>query len=98
MELGQEHLLANWETDDDPTQRNKFFESVAKMNNSYPGGLKAYVTSAKDLLASSARGDNPLEGWVPSVPSGESLTFGSEEWLASEVCSASLSRSLRRAR
>ena len=75
--LGQSHLFEGWEEADD---KSGFFDQIALLDKSYPGGLKAYVESARSLLASSARGDNPLEGWVPSVPTGEALKFGSPEW------------------
>ena len=76
-ELGQSHLFEGWTKED---EKKTFFDQMAVLNASYPGGLKAYCDSAKTLLAASARGDNPLEGWVPSVPEGESLRFGSKEW------------------
>mmetsp|Transcript_16645 Transcript_16645/g.54200 ORF Transcript_16645/g.54200 Transcript_16645/m.54200 type:complete len:614 (+) Transcript_16645:70-1911(+) len=78
VSLGQGHLFEGWTKDEE--KRGSFFAQMELLNKSYPGGLEAYVESAKSLLAASARGDNPLEGWVPSVPEGESLEFGSPEW------------------
>eukprot|EP00965_Chrysotila_dentata_P239364 6203058-Pleurochrysis_carterae.AAC.3 len=49
---------------------------VEQLETSYPGGLKAYVGNAKQLLADSKAGVNPLEGWTPSVPTGETLGYG----------------------
>jgi len=82
---GQEHLFAKWRASDGAEKRAAFFEQIAKLEASYPGGLKAYLKSARTLLAASARGDNPLDGWAPSVPDGEALDFGSEAWLAAEA-------------
>uniref|UniRef100_A0A7S3JVS8 UTP-monosaccharide-1-phosphate uridylyltransferase n=1 Tax=Aureoumbra lagunensis TaxID=44058 RepID=A0A7S3JVS8_9STRA len=84
-ECGQSHLFEDWTAEDSVEDRKNFFAQIEKLNSSYPGGLKAYVESAKSLLAASARGDNPLDGWVPSVPTGESLEFGSEAWAEHEM-------------
>lgn len=82
-ELGQSHLFSDWgEGDED--KKAEFFKTIEVLNSSYPGGLKAYLESARTLLAASARGDNPLEGWVPSVPTGESIEFASEAWVINE--------------
>ncbi len=55
------------------------------VHNSYPdGGLVGYLTNAIGLLEKSKRGENPLEGWVPSVPKGEAFEVGSEAFLKSE--------------
>lgn len=51
------------------------------MNKSYPsGGLAGYIENAKTLLARSKKGDNPLEGWKPEVPMGESVQIGTEDY------------------
>ena len=78
---GQSHLFAEWKASDSAAQRAGFFEQIATLDGSYPGGLKGYLASARSLLKASARGDNPLDGWTPSVPAGESLEFGSAAWL-----------------
>lgn len=57
---------------------------IQKLEKNYPGGLKAYVSNAKELLASSKAGDNPFEGMKPSVPEGEKLSFGSDDFVAAE--------------
>ncbi|KAH8061047.1 UTP-glucose-1-phosphate uridylyltransferase [Aureococcus anophagefferens] len=82
---GQGHLFAAWSDGDGAEKRAAFYDQIATLDGSYPGGLKGYLASARTLLASSARGDNPLDGWTPSVPAGESLAFGSPEWLAHEA-------------
>ena len=80
----QEHLFRDWKASDTKEQRKQFYDQIATLDGAYPGGLKAYLASARDLLAASAKGANPLEGWTPSVPQGESLQFGSEAWLQAE--------------
>ena len=42
------------------------------------------ATPARDLLESSARGDNPFDGMTPSVPTGEDLEYGDEEYKSME--------------
>jgi UDP-sugar pyrophosphorylase len=53
--------------------KHQFFLQVKHLNESYPGGLAAYITNARKLLASAKNGENPLEGWVPEVPQGVTL-------------------------
>jgi UDP-sugar pyrophosphorylase len=86
-ELGQGHLFAQWSKDggsDAEANEARFFEQIEALDASYPGGLKAYVANARQLLADSKSGVNPLEGWTPKVPTGTSLRFGSEEYLEHE--------------
>lgn len=33
----------------------------------YPGGVLSYVHKCRDLLGKSSRGQNPYDGWTPSV-------------------------------
>lgn len=40
---------------------------VARLNSSYPGGLASYIKTARELLADSKAGNNPFEGFTPSV-------------------------------
>jgi UDP-sugar pyrophosphorylase len=85
--LNQQHLFADW--DDNRTEdgdaalgeKRVFFEQVAQLDRTTPGGLAAYVSRARDLLQTSLQGTNPLEGWTPSVPEGISLTPFSNEYL-----------------
>ena len=55
------------------------------LHQSYPGGLGAYIGNARTLLQASKRGDNPFEGWSPSVPAGATVGFGTEAFLALEA-------------
>jgi hypothetical protein len=40
---------------------------VAALEAGYPGGIAAYVGKARELLAASARGDNPFAAFKPEV-------------------------------
>ncbi|KAL3910461.1 MAG: hypothetical protein SGPRY_009050, partial [Prymnesium sp.] len=77
---GQGHLFASAASP--PPQ---LLSQLSTLHASYPGGLTAYLATARRLLAVSQRGGNPLEGWVPSVPSaGFDLTPGTDPFLAAE--------------
>jgi len=82
----QSHLFENWS--DDPSHGVKkmaFMSKLELVDTTYPdGGLIGYLNNAVDLLEKSRRGENPLEGWTPSVPQGEAFTVGSESFLSTE--------------
>ena len=84
-ELGQGHLFESWpapgSNDDD---KRRLASQLSELNSQYPGGLESYIANAKKLLAESAKGANPYEGFTPKVPAGERLTFGSEEFHVAE--------------
>jgi len=90
----QRHLFDHWSIttderdDDDETTTLKKTALMSKLeliHQSYPdGGLVGYLTNAIGLLEKSRRGENPLEGWVPSVPKGEAFVVGTEKFLRSE--------------
>ncbi len=75
VSLDQSHLFKDWDPPgtNDPLKR-QFFQQVKKLHTSYPGGLQRYVSNAKTLLLQSKNGENPLDGWVPEVPSGVEIT------------------------
>lgn len=82
VELGQAHLFESWppagERDE---EKRQMLAQLAKLEANYPGGLAAYIQSARNLLGQSVRGENPLQGWSPSVPKdGFDLTPGSYEF------------------
>ena len=82
VELGQAHLFKSWppagERDE---EKRQMLAQLAKLEANYPGGLAAYIQSARNLLGQSVRGENPLQGWSPSVPEdGFDLTPGSDEF------------------
>ena len=60
-------------------QNNQWSFQLADLEESYPGGLTAYLTKAQRLLKESADGVNPFEDFEAKVPEGESLSFFDEE-------------------
>jgi UDP-sugar pyrophosphorylase len=85
LENGQSHLFQQWpELGVDDKEKLAFFDQIARLNSSYPGGLAAYIKTAKELLADSKVGKNPYDGFSPSVPSGENLTFGTDNFIEME--------------
>lgn len=82
---GQDHLFRDWPApgvDDD--EKKSFFDQLVLLDSSYPGGLESYINNAKRLLADSKAGTNPFHGFTPSVPTGETLTFGDENFIKFE--------------
>jgi len=51
---------------------------LADLDDSYPGGLTAYLNKAKQLLKESADGTNPFSDYEALVPEGEHLSFDEE--------------------
>ncbi|KAL8110331.1 hypothetical protein AgCh_026161 [Apium graveolens] len=85
LEMNQSHLFKHWPdpgVDDD--KKLAFFDQVNRLDGSYPGGLASYIETAKGLLADSKAGKNPFDGFTPSVPSGEVLTFGEDNFIQFE--------------
>ncbi|KAI3793779.1 hypothetical protein L1987_36401 [Smallanthus sonchifolius] len=85
LEIGQGHLFEHWPdpgVDDDDKQA--LLAQVSVLNSSYPGGLSSYIKTARELLADSKAGKNPFDGFTPSVPSGEVLTFGDDSFIQYE--------------
>lgn len=81
LNIKQEHLFQNWPargTDDE--KKLKFMSQLQTVDSTYMGGIENYVNKATKLLASAAVGENPFEGFTPSVPSGEDLLYGDEEY------------------
>ncbi|PSS00115.1 UDP-sugar pyrophosphorylase [Actinidia chinensis var. chinensis] len=85
LEMGQSHLFEHWpEPGVDDDEKKTFLNQVALLDASYPGGLISYIKTARELLADSKAGKNPFDGFTPSVPSGESLTFGDDNFIRFE--------------
>jgi len=80
------HLFSKWTTDAKDNDKKKALMSKLELvDQSYPdGGLTGYLTNAIALLEKSRRGENPLEGWIPSVPKGEAFEVGTDAFLRSE--------------
>ncbi|KAE8656337.1 UDP-sugar pyrophosphorylase [Hibiscus syriacus] len=85
VDLGQSHLFQHWpDPGVEDEQKKAFFAQVAKLNSSYPGGLASYVKNARELLVDSKEGKNPYDGFTPSVPTGEVLSFGDDNFIKFE--------------
>ena len=83
--LGQGHLFDGWpEAGSEDAGKKKLGEALRRTDAAYAGGLPAYVTKARALLEASQRGDNPFDGFSPSIPDGETLTFGGQKMAAME--------------
>ncbi|KAL3797074.1 hypothetical protein ACHAW5_007575 [Stephanodiscus triporus] len=82
----QRHLFKNWSSDPEYDDKKKAFMSKLEMvDQSYPdGGLIGYLNNAVGLLEKSRNGENPLEGWEPSVPKGESFAVGTDAFIDTE--------------
>ena len=63
LENDQAHLFAHWppagQQDDD---KHRFLKQCALIESAYLGGIKTYVSRAKQLLAFAQQGGNPYEG------------------------------------
>ncbi|XP_062111420.1 UDP-sugar pyrophosphorylase isoform X2 [Humulus lupulus] len=85
LELGQTHLFEHWaEPGVDDDEKINFFDQVSLLNANYPGGLESYIKTARELLADSKAGKNPFDGFTPSVPEGDILTFGDDNFIKFE--------------
>eukprot|EP00439_Symbiodinium_sp_Y106_P056706 s793_g7.t5 len=83
---GQAAIFGTW---DPPgtcdAEKLQLFDQIRTLDKNYPGGLGSYLRNARTLLQASAGGENPLDGWVPSVPQdGFRPEVGSAEFLAYE--------------
>ena len=67
----------------DDTKRS-LLNQLKALDGKYVGGLASYRTNAVALLRASAAGENPLEGFVPSVPLGATLRAHSDEFREAE--------------
>ena len=65
--LGQGHIVKGLPEGEDE-RKASLSKQMEQLEANYPGGIEAYIMSARKLLAQSQRGENPLAGWRPSVP------------------------------
>jgi UDP-glucose pyrophosphorylase len=77
----QAHIFSTW-SDSSTTDASKksLVEQLERIDKAYPTGLVGYIKNARDLLEKSRKGVNPLEGWKPEVPQGESFDIGTKEF------------------
>lgn len=90
-ELGQSHLLDGYGNGDggngsgsDDGNLRSLCSQLIKLNRGYPGGLRSYILKARILLQDSKEGANPLDGWSPSIPKGESFVVGTDKYHETE--------------
>ena len=83
-EFGQLHLLDAYSKDGKDEYLRGMCEQLLKLDGGYPGGLRSYIKKAKKLLEDSKNGVNPLDGWSPSVPQGESFELGTDKYRETE--------------
>lgn len=78
---GQQRIFADWDaTGTRDAEKTSFFEQIGVLDRNYPGGIARYFQNARSLLQAAAKAENPLSGWVPSVPKD-----GFQHEVASEV-------------
>jgi len=72
---GQKHLFETWDAPGiNDEAKAAFLKSLARINESYPGGLTGYISNARKLLAEAKTGANPFEGFIPHQPDKVDLT------------------------
>ena len=83
---GQSHLFAGWPAPgENDSDKKGLIAQLMESDSLYGGGIPQYVANARALLAASKAGTNPLEGYRPVIPSGETLTAHTDEWAAAET-------------
>lgn len=73
---GQDELI-DWLADSE--HKDKLLDQVAQIDKTTPNGLVDYCARARGLLASSMKGENPFENYIPEVPNGKNLTPENQE-------------------
>jgi UDP-sugar pyrophosphorylase len=88
----QAHLTEGWVVGEHEDGKRRLHAQLAALEKTMPGGVCDYVRRAQRLLETSREGKNPFDGYVPSVPSGVTLAFGSEEFEHFERLGAAAAR------
>ena len=66
---GQAHVFADWPPAGEATdEKRRLLARLRTLDSNYPGGIGAYIDTARRLLAEAQRGD-AWSGWAPSLPS-----------------------------
>lgn len=77
---GQAHIFEPWASAAN-ADKIALATQLVSLDKAYPlNGLVGYIENARDLLAKSKAGVNPLEGWTPSIPTGQAFTIGTDEY------------------
>jgi UDP-sugar pyrophosphorylase len=87
-EWGQAHLFdeGHFNADSPPSMRRQLAAQLDALDQDYiSGGLRGYIANARLLMNDSRNGVNPLEGWKPMVPVGESFDLGTDAYKETEA-------------
>jgi len=69
LELDQGHLFAHWPAaGEKDAEKKRFLAQVASIEDAYIGGVRTYVSRAKQLLRLAVQGANPYEGFRVKEP------------------------------
>ena len=69
LAIGQAHLFEDWRPPGiDNREKRKLLDDLLAVENSYPGGIRAYVTRSRKLLAQSREGKNLYAGADVEIP------------------------------
>ncbi len=68
-ELGQGHLFTAWaDPGEHDADKKDLLRQLSEADDAYPGGLAAYISNARALLADARAGANPYDGFAPTQP------------------------------
>ena len=73
-EINQKHIVEIYQKADKGYQE-AFDQQLQKIEQAYPGGLRAYYHNALKLLKESAEGINPYENFTVGKPQGLTLSY-----------------------
>ena len=83
--VGQGHVFENWAPpgihDDD---KQRLLAQLQSLDANYPGGLRSYTLTARELLLKSKHKVSTLEGYSAEIPEGFSLQAGAKEMVEAE--------------
>lgn len=71
VSLDQSHLFSDWdEVGQHDDKKHEMMSQLMELHQAYPveGGLNAYISRSRKLLADSGAGVNPFQDWVPILP------------------------------
>ena len=86
LDLDQGHLFEAWSASDaTESDKRAMLDRLREVDESYPGGLVAYVENARRLLAEAKAGTNPFEGFVPERPDIVDLSRFDETYVRYEA-------------
>ena len=71
-------------------EKKRLLAQLQHLDKNYVGGLPSYIKNARKLLEDSRDGKNPFDGFVPAVPEGQRLDYGSTQFQEYENAGATL--------